>query len=106
MINASERPLLLIGQGVLLAHAEDDAIVLAERGGIPMATSLLGISAVPNNHPLYVGNIGMHGNLAPNEMTQQSDLIISVGMRFSDRVTGDVKSYAPHAKVIHIDISP
>lgn len=104
MINASERPLLLIGQGVLLAHAEDDAIVLAERGGIPMATSLLGISAVPNNHPLYVGNIGMHGNLAPNEMTQQSDLIISVGMRFSDRVTGDVKSYAPHAKVIHIDI--
>lgn len=104
MINTAEKPLLLIGQGILLSNAENDAIALAEQGGIPMATSLLGISAVPTNHPLYVGNIGMHGNLAPNEMTQQSDLIISVGMRFSDLVTGDVKSYAPHAKVIHIDI--
>lgn len=64
----------------------------------------MGISAVPNNHPLFVGNLGMHGNLAANEMTQHSDLIIAVGMRFSDRVTGDVKNYAPNAKIIHIDV--
>ena len=69
-----------------------------------MASTLMGISAVPSGHPLFVGNLGMHGNIAANEMTQQSDLILAVGMRFSDRVTGDVKNYAPHAKIIHIDI--
>ena len=72
--------------------------------GAPMASTLMGISAVPSGHPLFVGNLGMHGNIAANEMTQQSDLILAVGMRFSDRVTGDVKNYAPHAKIIHIDI--
>lgn len=104
MINASEKPLILVGQGVKLAHAEEKLLEFAEAAGVPMASTLMGISAVPNNHPLFVGNLGMHGNLAANEMTQYSDLIIAVGMRFSDRVTGDVKNYAPHAKIIHIDV--
>ena len=106
MINAAEKPLLLVGQGVKLSGGERAMIALAEKGGIPMAETLMGISAVPNAHPLFVGNLGMHGNLAANEMTQQSDLIVAVGMRFSDRVTGDIKSYAPHARIIHIDIDP
>ena len=104
MINASEKPLILVGQGVKLAHAEEKLLEFAEAAGVPMASTLMGISAVPNNHPLFVGNLGMHGNLAANEMTQHSDLIIAVGMRFSDRVTGDVKNYAPNAKIIHIDV--
>lgn len=104
MINAAERPLLLVGQGVKLSGAEQALISLAEAAGIPMAETLMGISAVPNSHPLFIGNLGMHGNLAANEMSQQSDLIIAVGMRFSDRVTGDVKTYAPLARIIHIDI--
>lgn len=104
MINAAEKPLLLVGQGVKLANAESKLLEFAEAAGVPMASTLMGISAVPSNHPLFVGNLGMHGNLAANEMTQNSDLIIAVGMRFSDRVTGDVKNYAPHAKIIHIDV--
>lgn len=104
MINASEKPLILVGQGVKLANAEQELIEFAEAANVPMAATLMGISAVPSDHPLFVGNLGMHGNLAPNNMTQESDLIIAVGMRFSDRVTGDVKKYAPHAKIIHIDI--
>jgi acetolactate synthase-1/2/3 large subunit len=104
MINDSERPIMLVGQGVTLAGAEEATIRLAETGNIPMGTTLMGISAVPSDHPLFVGNLGMHGNLAANEMSQRSDLIIAVGMRFSDRVTGDVKHYAPNAKIIHIDI--
>ena len=103
MLNASEKPLILVGQGVKLAGAER-RLELAEAAGAPMASTLMGISAVPSGHPLFVGNLGMHGNIAANEMTQQSDLILAVGMRFSDRVTGDVKNYAPHAKIIHIDI--
>ncbi len=104
MINAAEKPLLLVGQGVKLANAESKLLEFAEAAGVPMASTLMGISAVPSSHPLFVGNLGMHGNLAANEMTQNSDLIIAVGMRFSDRVTGDVKNYAPHAKIIHIDV--
>ena len=104
MLNASEKPLILVGQGVKLAGAERRLVELAEAAGAPMASTLMGISAVPSGHPLFVGNLGMHGNIAANEMTQQSDLILAVGMRFSDRVTGDVKNYAPHAKIIHIDI--
>lgn len=104
MINAAEKPLILVGQGVKLSNAEQALIELAEAAGVPMATTLMGISAVPNDHPLYVGMLGMHGNLGANEMTQQSDLLIAVGMRFSDRVTGNVKTYAPNAKIIHIDI--
>lgn len=104
MINAAEKPLILVGQGVKLSNGEQTLIEFAEAAGVPMATTLMGISAVPNGHPLFVGLLGMHGNLRANAMTQQSDLLISVGMRFSDRVTGNVKTYAPNAKIIHIDI--
>lgn len=104
MINAAKKPLILVGQGVKLAAAEQSMTEFAEIGNIPMATTLMGISAIENTHPLFVGNLGMHGNIAANEMTQQSDLIIAVGMRFSDRVTGMVTEYAPQAKIIHIDI--
>lgn len=104
MINASEKPLFLAGQGVKLARAEQALIELAEAANVPVAQTLMGISSIPNDHPLFVGNLGMHGNLAPNNMTQESDLIVAVGMRFSDRVTGAVKQYAPHARIIHIDI--
>lgn len=106
MLNAAERPLVLVGQGVKLAGAEQKMIELAETGNLPMATTLMGISAIPNDHPQFVGNLGMHGNLAANQMTQHSDLILAVGMRFSDRITGDVSQYAPQAKIIHIDIDP
>ncbi|MEN6618817.1 MAG: biosynthetic-type acetolactate synthase large subunit [Rikenellaceae bacterium] len=104
MINLSEKPLLIVGQGVILSGAEKEVVELAVRGNIPIASTLMGLSAVPSFHPLFAGNVGMHGNLAPNMMTQSSDLIIAVGMRFSDRVTGDVSKYAPNAKIIHIDI--
>ena len=104
MINSAAKPLLIIGQGVKLSNAEQELILFAERGNLPIASTLMGISAVPNNHPLFIGNLGMHGNVAANRMTQDSDLIIAIGMRFSDRITGDVKSYAPNAKIIHIDI--
>lgn len=104
LINASEKPLLLVGQGVKLSGGEQAMIELAEAANVPMAATLMGLSSVPNNHPLYMGMLGMHGNIAPNNMSQESDLIIAVGMRFSDRVTGDVKNYAPNAKIIHIDI--
>ncbi len=104
MINRSSRPLILVGQGVKLSGAERSIVEFAEAGNIPMAATLMGISAVPSSHPLFVGNLGMHGNVAANEMTQHSDRIIAVGMRFSDRVTGDVKGYAPWADIIHVDI--
>ncbi|MCC8061886.1 MAG: thiamine pyrophosphate-dependent enzyme, partial [Rikenellaceae bacterium] len=79
---------------------------LAEAGNIPVASTLMGLSCVPSDHPLYIGMVGMHGNVAGNLMTQEADLIIAVGMRFSDRVTGDLKTYAPKARVIHIEIDP
>ncbi len=104
MINRSDRPLMIIGQGVILSGAEREVIEIAEKGNIPVASTLMGISAVPSSHPLFTGNLGMHGNLAPNMMTQACDLILAVGMRFSDRVTGDVTKYAPNARIIHIDI--
>lgn len=84
MINAAERPLLIVGQGVKLAGAETKLLEFAEAAGIPMAQTLMGISTVPNSHPLFIGMLGMHGNIAGNRMTQQSDLIVAVGMRFSD----------------------
>ncbi|MBQ4280303.1 MAG: biosynthetic-type acetolactate synthase large subunit [Rikenellaceae bacterium] len=104
MINRAEKPIILAGQGIKLAGAEQALIEFAEAGNIPVAQTLMGISSVANDHPLCVGNLGMHGNVAANEMTQHSDLIIAVGMRFSDRVTGDLKTYAPHAEIIHVDI--
>ncbi len=106
LINRAERPLILAGNGVKISGAEAALLELAEKGNIPVAATLLGISAISTSHPNYVGLLGMHGNIAPNTMTQQSDLLIAVGMRFSDRVTGNTKSYAPHAAVIHIEIDP
>lgn len=104
LINSAERPLLVIGQGVKLSGAEEALIALAQKADIPIASTLMGLSAIPTTHPLYMGKLGMHGNIAPNAMTQESDLLIAVGMRFSDRVTGNVATYAPKAKVIHIDV--
>jgi acetolactate synthase I/II/III large subunit len=104
IINTAKRPLLLVGHGVLISHAEKELIHLMEKTDIPAAATLHGLSAVPWNHPLYVGMLGMHGNYAPNKLTNKADVIIAVGMRFDDRVTGKLASYIQDAKVIHIDI--
>ena len=106
LINASERPLVLAGHGVMIAGAEKALAALAEKAELPVGCTMLGLSAIPTEHPQYVGMLGMHGNLGPNINTNRADLIIAVGMRFDDRVTGDVRKYAPNAKVIHIDIDP
>jgi acetolactate synthase-1/2/3 large subunit len=106
LINAAEKPYILLGQGVLLSDAEKELIALAEKAGIPMASTLLGLSAVPASHPLYVGYLGMHGNYGPNIKTNECDVLIAIGMRFDDRVTGDLNKYAKQAKVIHIEIDP
>lgn len=106
LINDAKKPLLLVGQGILLSGAQSELISFAEKTGTPMASTILGLSAVPNRHPLYVGMLGMHGNYAPNVKTNESDLIIAVGMRFDDRVTGDLNTYAKQAKIIHIEIDP
>ena len=104
LIEASQKPLILLGQGVSLSGAEAEFKEFVEKSEIPFAATLLGLSAASTHHPKYVGLLGMHGNYAPNVMTNEADLIISVGMRFDDRVTGDVSRYAVNAKVIHIDI--
>jgi acetolactate synthase-1/2/3 large subunit len=104
LINNASRPYIFCGHGVLLSGAEKDLIALAEKAGIPIASTLLGLSAVPVDHPLYVGYLGMHGNYAPNIMTNECDVLIAVGMRFDDRITGDVTQYVKQAKVIHIEI--
>jgi acetolactate synthase-1/2/3 large subunit len=104
LINHSERPLILAGHGVILSGAVSELRAFAEKTGIPVAVTLLGLSAFPSRHRLYAGLLGMHGNYAPNVLTNQADLIIAVGMRFDDRVTGDLKKYAHDAKVIHIEI--
>lgn len=106
LIAQAERPLIIVGNGVKIAQAEAEVIKLAENGNIPIASTLMGLSAIPSSHPLYVGMLGMHGNIASNALTQEADLIIAIGMRFSDRITGKVDRYAPKAKVIHIDIDP
>jgi acetolactate synthase-1/2/3 large subunit len=104
MINHAERPLILAGHGILLSGAQDDLLVFAEKTGIPVALTLLGLSAFPTGHRLYAGMLGMHGNYAPNLLTNQADLIIAIGMRFDDRVTGNLKEYARQARIIHIEI--
>jgi acetolactate synthase-1/2/3 large subunit len=104
LINKAKRPLIIVGQGVIISGAEEETLKMAERGNIPIASTLMGLSAIPTSHHLFAGNVGMHGNFAPNMMTQKSDLLIAIGMRFSDRVTGDISRYAPKAKIIHIDI--
>lgn len=106
MINHAKKPLILAGQGVILSDAQDQLIEFAERTGIPVASTLLGLSAVPTDHPMYVGYLGMHGNYGPNVKTNECDLLIAIGMRFDDRVTGDLNTYAKQAKVIHIEIDP
>ena len=98
--------MILVGQGVLLSNAEKELIEFSEKSGIPMASTLLGLSAVSCNHKNYVGYLGMHGNYGPNVKTNECDLIIAIGMRFDDRVTGDTSKYAINAKVIHIEIDP
>lgn len=104
LINNSRKPLILAGHGVLLAKAENELQGFAEKTGIPVAATLLGLSAFPSNHPLFVGLLGMHGNYGPNVKTNEADLIIAIGMRFDDRVTGDLKRYAKQASIIHIEI--
>ncbi len=104
MINGAERPMILSGHGVMISGAEKELAALAEKGDIPVAATLLGLSTMPSEHPLYKGMLGMHGNIAPNYNTNRADLIIAVGMRFDDRVTGDISRYAPEARIIHIDI--
>ncbi len=104
LINQAKKPLMLIGQGVVLGNAEKEAMAVAEKTGIPMAATLLGLSALPSDYPLYKGMLGMHGNIGPNIKTNECDVLIAVGMRFDDRVTGDLNSYAKQAKIIHLDI--
>ena len=104
LINAAEKPFLIFGQGILLSGAEKELKHFIEKTGIPVATTLLGISALNTEHPLHMGMLGMHGNYAPNVKTNQCDVLIAIGMRFDDRVTGNIKTYAKQAKVIHIEI--
>lgn len=106
LINAAKRPLVLVGQGVELAGAHRELRDFIEKAGMPAGRTLLGLSALPSGHPLNVGMLGMHGNLGPNKMTQQCDLLIAVGMRFADRITGNLATYARQAKKIHFDIDP
>ena len=104
LINKAKKPYILVGHGVLISQAQNQLIEFAEKTGIPMASTLLGLSAVPTSHPLYVGYLGMHGNYGPNIKTNECDLLIAIGMRFDDRVTGKLSEYAKQAKVIHIEI--
>ncbi len=106
MINESAKPFMLVGQGVELAGANKELLELVEKAQIPFGTTMLGLSAAPSDHPLNMGMLGMHGSLGPNVMTNQCDLLIAVGMRFDDRVTGNLKTYAKQAKVIHFEIDP
>lgn len=104
LLNQAKRPLILVGHGVLISEAEKEVIALAEKADIPMASTLLGLSAIPSDHPLHKGMVGMHGNIAPNIKTNEADVILAVGLRFDDRVTGRIDSYAKQAKIIHVDI--
>jgi len=106
LINAAKKPLIVWGQGVILGEAEEEFKAVIEKAGIPSAWTILGASAIPSTHPLNVGMVGMHGNYAPNVLTNECDLLIAIGMRFDDRVTGDLKKYAKQAKVIHFEIDP
>ena len=106
LIDKAERPFVLLGQGVILGEAEKEFKAFVEKGGIPTAATVLGLSALPTDHPLHVGMLGMHGNYGPNVLTNECDVLIAVGMRFDDRVTGRLDKYAKQAKVIHLDIDP
>ncbi len=106
LINQAKKPLVLIGQGVLLGNAQEEIKEFVEQGDLPFASTMLGLSALPSSHPLNMGMLGMHGNIPPNIKTNDCDLLIAVGMRFDDRVTGDLATYAKQAQVIHYDIDP
>jgi acetolactate synthase-1/2/3 large subunit len=106
IINAAEKPFVIFGQGVILGKAEKEFKAFIEKAGIPAAWTIMGLSALPSDHPLNVGMLGMHGNYAPNVLTNDCDVLIAVGMRFDDRVTGRLDKYAKQAKVIHLDIDP
>ena len=106
LINKAKKPFIVWGQGVILGNAESEFIKFIEKTGIPAAWTILGLSAVPTEHPLNVGMVGMHGNYGPNMLTNECDLLIAVGMRFDDRVTGNLNSYAKQAKIIHFEIDP
>ena len=106
LINTAKKPLIVWGQGVILGNAEKEFKNFVEKSGIPAAWTILGASALPTSHELNVGMVGMHGNYGPNILTNQCDLLIAIGMRFDDRVTGDTNTYAKQAKIIHLDIDP
>ena len=104
LINTAKKPYIIFGQGVILSEAEAELRALVEKSGIPAAWTLLGLSAMPTDHPLNVGMVGMHGNYGPNVLTNECDVLIALGMRFDDRVTGNLATYAKQAKVIHFEI--
>ena len=106
LINNAKKPLALVGQGVELGNAQSELVRFLEKADIPAGRTMLGLSALPSNHPLNAGMLGMHGNYAVNLKEQECDVLIAIGMRFSDRVTGNLKTYAKQAKVIHLDIDP
>jgi acetolactate synthase I/II/III large subunit len=106
LINEAEKPFVLWGQGVILGKAEKEFAAFIEKSGIPAAWTIMGLSALPTDHPLNVGMLGMHGNYGPNVLTNECDVLIAIGMRFDDRVTGRLDKYAKQAKVIHLDIDP
>ena len=106
LINYAKKPLIVWGQGVILGGAEQVFKAVVEKSGIPAAWTILGASALPTSHPLNVGMLGMHGNYAPNMLTNECDLLIAIGMRFDDRVTGSLNTYAKQAKIIHFEIDP
>lgn len=104
LINNAKKPMIVWGQGVILGKAEDELKAVIEKAGIPSAWTILGASAVPTSHPLNIGMVGMHGNYAPNILTNECDVLIAIGMRFDDRVTGNLDTYAKQAKIIHFEI--
>ena len=106
LLNQAQRPYILAGHGILISKATQELLAVAEKAGIPVANTLLGLSSFPQEHPLFAGMLGMHGRYGANVLTNEADVILAVGMRFDDRVTGDVSGYAPNAKIIHIDIDP
>ncbi|MCO6500603.1 MAG: biosynthetic-type acetolactate synthase large subunit [Vicingus serpentipes] len=106
IINQAKKPFIVFGQGVILGQAEKEFKAFIEKTGIPCASTLLGLSALPSSHPLYVGMVGMHGHYAPNKLTNECDVLIAIGMRFDDRVTGDLNTYAKQAKIVHFEIDP
>ena len=106
LINSAKKPMIVWGQGVILGKAEEELKAVIEKTGIPSAWTILGASAIPTAHPLNIGMVGMHGNYAPNVLTNECDVLIAIGMRFDDRVTGKLDEYATQAKIVHFEIDP